>query len=152
MQQVKQEDLPQVKQEDIPQVKQEDIPQDKQEDKPQDKQEVKQQDKQEGQPKPAAPLVDVHVKVGPWIEFLDRRRKRLDKDNADAKLTDKEKAAKKEREKMRQMALTAFKQGDDTINLNLRRSGDQVDVKALFGEGILRFVGSLVADFAAEDV
>jgi len=102
------------------------------------------------QPKLDAPLVDVHVKVGPWIEFLDRRRKRLDKENADAKLTDKEKTAKQERENIRQMALSTFKQGGDTINLTLRRSGDQVDVKTIFGEGILRFVGSLMADFSAE--
>lgn len=93
-------------------------------------------------------FVESWTKIGPWIQFLDERRKRLDKDVDESKLNDLEKKQREERNQLRQDALDAFAGGKDTIHLKLQRQGGKVVGLTTFAEGILRFVGLQITGFA----
>jgi hypothetical protein len=47
------------------------------------------------------------------------------------------------------MAIDAFSKGQDTIHMQLKSDQKKVTGLTVFAEGILRFVGMAVADFAA---
>lgn len=80
-------------------------------------------------------IFDFYVKVGPWIELLDRKR-----------------GEKGENIDVRQMAIKAFKDGNDTIIGSLVRNGEQVNGRVVYNEGILRFVGSMIAKISKENL
>lgn len=78
-------------------------------------------------------FVDLTMKVGPWLDILDKQLE-----------TKGEPADRK-------MALTAFKQGGDTVQLQLRRTGKTVKGQTTLGTGILRFLGKKMAEFSKEN-
>ena len=92
--------------------------------------------------------VDTFIKLGPWIKYLDKRRKRLNKEDAGKELTEPEKTQRKERDERRQNALKAFAQGQDTITFKLQRVEKHIEGKMIIGEGILRFIGNEIAEFS----
>ena len=107
----------------------------------------------EGKPDPV--FAELYAKAGPWVELLDQRRKREAKKakvDAGKKLTAKEKRLRKELAEMRQSAIAAFKAGDDTVTLTLKRLDDHVEGRIRFGEGLLRFLGKQIAKFSAESL
>jgi hypothetical protein len=88
--------------------------------------------------------------MGPWIDYLARRRGRLDEGVNLADLTKEEKLARDDREEMRKIAIDVFKKGGDTIDGRLyvvQQPGKEprVEGQTTFGEGILRFVGTMMA-------
>ncbi|MBM79073.1 MAG: hypothetical protein CMJ78_00575 [Planctomycetaceae bacterium] len=90
-------------------------------------------------------FAELSIKVGPWIKFLDERRKKAAEENPPSK---EEKDANEQRDKLRQMALDAFEKGGDTVELRIDRVDSHVEGVTKFGEGILRFLGMAIADFA----
>lgn len=77
-------------------------------------------------------FASMFMKVGPW---LDLRQKRS---------PDKGDVAH------RKMAIEAFANGNDTINLNLRREEKNIKGKMVINQGILAFVGKMIAEFSKE--
>ena len=66
-----------------------------------------------------------------------------------SKLTKEEQSARKERAEIRDMAIKAFAQGQDTIHMQLKSDQKKVTGLTTYAEGILRFVGRAIADVAA---
>ena len=85
----------------------------------------------DAQPDPG--FVDLSVKVGPWLKVLDNQL------GADEGAAD------------RKLALKAFAQGKDTLQLQLRRDGKRVMGRTTLGTGILRFLGKKMAEFSKEN-
>ena len=92
-------------------------------------------------------FVELFVKVGPWIKFIDERRAKAAKDDPPS---DEEAEANAMRDKLRGMAIEAFDQGDDTIHTTIGRVDNHVEGVTKFGKGILRFIGMAIADFAEQ--
>ena len=78
-------------------------------------------------------FVDLAIKVGPWLKVLDNPL-----GSAEPSAT-------------RKMALKAFAQGKDTVELQLRREGTRVLGRTTLGTGILRFFGKEMAEFSKEN-
>ena len=78
-------------------------------------------------------FVDLAVKVGPWLKIIDQH------------LGTKGEAAD------RKLALAAFKQGGDTLQLQLKRTEETVKGQTTLGTGILRFLGKKMAEFSKEN-
>ena len=97
-----------------------------------------------------SPAVETFVKLGPWIKYLDKRRQRLDKENAGKELTEPEKTQRKESDQRRQNALKSFAEGHDTITFQLNRVDKHIEGKLIIGEGIFRFMGNEIAKFSEE--
>ncbi|MAG92925.1 MAG: hypothetical protein CMJ48_04160 [Planctomycetaceae bacterium] len=105
-------------------------------------------------------VIDGFLKVGPWINYLGKRRDRVNKeaDAAGKKLTTEEKKAREERDEVRKLAIAAFEDGDDTISGQLYRVEEEVNGKTVhraegqtvFGTGILRFIGTMMSRFSKE--
>ena len=85
----------------------------------------------DAQPDPV--FVDLSVKGGPWLKVLDNQL------GADEGAAD------------RKLALKAFAQGKDTLQLQLRRDGKRVMGRTTLGTGILRFLGKKMAEFSKEN-
>jgi len=93
-------------------------------------------------------FLETWAKLGPWIDYLKGRRERREADLDLSKLTKEEKAEREERIEMRDSAISAFAKGQDAIHMKLQRKDQKVTGLTVFGEGILRFVGSQIADFS----
>lgn len=79
-------------------------------------------------------FVDLRIKITPWLQLLDSRLGAKG-DAADRKL-----------------ALNAFQDGHDTVQLSLRRQGTKVVGQTTLGTGILRFLGKKIAAFSKENL
>ena len=89
-------------------------------------------------------FLETWASLGPWISYLKGRRERREADVDLSKLTKEEKAEREERIS----AISAFAKGQDTIHMKLQRKDEKVTGLTVFGEGILRFVGSQIAAFS----
>jgi hypothetical protein len=78
---------------------------------------------------PAAPFVAGMIKLGPWTELLHKRWGTTGN------------------VKVRERAVAAFKPGDDTLTIQLTRTDDKVDGMIKLMPGLLRFIGSSMAEF-----
>jgi hypothetical protein len=130
-----------------------------------------------GGPKTDATVLELVVTGGVGIEFLEKHFPKTDepapagsktatKSSGSSKSTAKstaksadskdEKAAERlERIRglgLRQVALDAFKEGNDTITVRLSREENTVKLNVRFDEGILRFVGKAVAKGVRENL
>ena len=94
-------------------------------------------------------FIETWTKLGSWIEYLKGRRERREEGQDLSKLTEEEKKAREERIELRDMAINAFEAGHDTIHTTMKSDQKKVTGMTTFAEGILRFVGTAVADFAA---
>ncbi|MGH7199193.1 MAG: hypothetical protein ACREJB_01220, partial [Planctomycetaceae bacterium] len=85
-----------------------------------------------GQPDPV--FLDVVAQMAPWTELFHQLR---------GELGDPE---------MRQLAVEAFKAGQDVTTLKLERAGDHIEGRWELQPGILRFFAKVLADFSAENL
>lgn len=102
----------------------------------------------EDQEKNDGTFIDVWAKLGPWLEYLKERRARREAGQDLSSLTKEEQTARKERAEIREMAITAFSEGKDTIHLQLKSEEKKVTGLTVFSEGILRFVGRVIGNVA----
>ncbi len=79
-------------------------------------------------------FVDLSVTAGPWLKAYDSR------------MGTKGEAAD------RKLAITAFKSGQDTIAVQLRRDKTRVLGQVTLGTGILRFLGKKMAQFSKDNL
>lgn len=93
-------------------------------------------------------FLTLFYRVGPWLELLDAQRVRLDAKPSDVKLSDAELKDKKERAAHRKLALDALKEGKDTIETKMDAKNGRVTGSTRFDEGLLKFIGTEVADFS----
>lgn len=94
-------------------------------------------------------FLETWTKVGPWIDYLKGRRERREEGQDLSKLSEEEKKAREERIELRDMAINAFAAGNDTIHTKMQSDQKKVTGLTTFAEGILRFVGTAISDFAA---
>lgn len=95
-------------------------------------------------------FLEIWAKTGPWVNFLDQRKKVVEANLDLTKLTPEEKKARDESEERRKTAIAAFEQGKDTIHMQLMRKDAQVIGITRFAEGILRFAGMTISSVAAK--
>lgn len=98
----------------------------------------------------ATNFLTAFYRLGPWLEFVDARRTRLDAKPSDVKLTDAELKDKKDRAAHRKLALEVFKEGKDTIETTINAKDRRVSGTTRIEEGILKFIGSEIAKFSNE--
>lgn len=79
-------------------------------------------------------FLDFFGQAGPWIELREKRNPQL----GDVKL--------------RQKAIEAFKAGEDTFTMQLKKDKDQIVGGLVAQPGILRFAGKVIADFSKENL
>ena len=87
-------------------------------------------------------------RVGPWVEFIDTRRNRLDALPSDIKLTEADVKDRKDRAALRKLALDTFKSGKGTFETKLDAKAGRVTGSTRLDEGILHFIGSAISDFS----
>lgn len=78
---------------------------------------------------PKAPFVNGMIKLGPWTELLHKRWGTTGN------------------VKVRERAVAAFKGGDDILTIQLTRTDDTIEGMIKLMPGLLRFVGSSMAEF-----
>lgn len=93
-------------------------------------------------------FIDVWAKLGPWLEYLKERRARREAGEDLSQLTKEEQMARKERAEIRDLAIKAFSEGQDTIHMQLKSQDKKVTGLTVFSEGILRFVGRVIGNVA----
>lgn len=102
-------------------------------------------------------FLTLFTRVGPWVEFLDTRRNRIDaigsdkKPPADQKLTEaelKDLKDKKDRAALRKLALDSFKEGKGTFETKIDAKDGRVTGSTRLDEGILHFIGAATAEFS----
>jgi hypothetical protein len=102
---------------------------------------------------PASPspvFLNVKIQFEPLIQVLD-----VLASSAPPPATPLDKAAQlaeKQRTRLRKLALEAFKGGEARLEAKLEKQGDEVRGQLSITEGVLRFVGGSIADFAAENL
>ncbi len=106
------------------------------------------------QAKPAPEKVDpafleVSMKFGPWVDLLEVMRKLEPKKENPTK---QEVEAEKERDQIRSLAIEAFKPGDELLTGKLHRDGNEIRGEMSVNEGVLRFIGSAIADFSKRNL
>ena len=102
----------------------------------------------EDQTKNDGTFIEIWAKLGPWLEYLKERRDRREVGLDMSKLTKEEQSARKERAEIRDMAIEAFGSGLDTIHMQLKSDQKKVTGLTTYAEGILRFVGRVIANVA----
>lgn len=102
----------------------------------------------EDQAKNDGTFIETWTKLGPWLDYLKERRERREAGQDLSKLTKEEKKALEERAAIRDMAIKAFSEGQDTIHMQLKSDQKKVTGMTTLAEGILRFVGRAIADVA----
>lgn len=102
----------------------------------------------EDQSKNDGTFIEIRAKLGPWLEYLKERRERREEGQDLSKLSKEEQSARKERAEIRDMAIKAFGEGQDTIHMTLKSDQKKVTGLTTYAEGILRFVGRAIANVA----
>lgn len=102
----------------------------------------------EDQAKNDGTFIEIQAKLGPWLQYLKERRERREAGQDLSKLTKEEQSARKERAEIRDMAIDAFSIGQDTIHMQLKSDQKKVTGLTTYAEGILRFVGRVIANVA----
>lgn len=103
----------------------------------------------EDQAKNDGTFLEIWAKLGPWLGYLKERRERREEGQDLSKLTKEEQSAREERAEFRDMAISAFSEGMDTILMKLKSDQKMVTGRTTYAEGILRFVGRAIANVAA---
>ncbi len=96
----------------------------------------------------ASNFLTLFYRVNPWLELVDARRVRMDAKPSDVKLSDADLKDKKERAAHLKLALEVLKEGKDTIETKLDAKNGRVTGSTRFDEGLLKFIGSEIADFS----
>ena len=93
-------------------------------------------------------FLTLFYRVGPLVELLDTRRARLDAKPSDVKLPEAELKNKKDRAAHRKLALEVLKDGKDSVETKLDAKNGHVSGSTRIEEGILKFIGTEIADFS----
>lgn len=93
-------------------------------------------------------FLTLFARVGPWVEFIDTRRARLDAVPSEKKLTEADLKDKKDRAAVRKIALDTFKSGKGTIETKLDAKDGRVTGSTRLDETILHFIGAAISDFS----
>lgn len=101
-------------------------------------------------PTTASPeFLSLDMRVEPWIRVLDAMRSKEPPSTS----TDKAQIEfEKQRDKTRKYALETLGSRDDIIQATLSRKGNEVHGTFDVHPGILRFIGTMLADFTAENL
>ena len=91
---------------------------------------------------------EVWGNMSPWMQYLLDRRARLTVD--EKSLTAEDKAMRKTKEGLLKTAVEAFKPGDATLHMKLERKDNEVFGRTTLSEGMLRFGGQKMVDFATK--
>jgi hypothetical protein len=107
---------------------------------------------QAAQPAPtttAPEFLTLQMRFGPWVQVLDVLRAK------EPPLVNPDKAAleaQKTQTRMRKYALDAFGSGEDLLSATLRREGGEVRGAMSINRGLFKFLGTVMADFSAENL
>lgn len=106
------------------------------------------------QAKPAPAKADpvfasLAIKFGPWIKLVDVIEK---KEPELVNPTKQQIQAKKEKDRIRSLALEAFEAGDDLLTAKLVREKSEIKGEMTITEGVFRFIGSAIANFSKENL
>ncbi|MFM9964637.1 MAG: hypothetical protein ACKV2Q_25820 [Planctomycetaceae bacterium] len=93
-------------------------------------------------------FLTLFTRIGPWIEFLEGRRARLDALPSETKLTEADLKDRKDRAALRKIAVDSFKAGKGTFETKLDAKNGRVTGSTRFDDGILKFIGAAIADFS----
>ena len=107
---------------------------------------------QAAQPAPAqvAPeFLALEMRFEPWVKLLDVMR---GNETPSTTTDEKEREAEKQRTRTRKHALASFAPGDDILKATLLKKSDTVAGEMEIQTGILRFLGTMIADFTAENL
>jgi hypothetical protein len=96
----------------------------------------------------ASNFLTLFGRLGPWVEFIDTRRTRLDAVPSDVKLTEADLKDRKDRAAIRKIALDTLKGSKGTFETKLDVKDGKVTGSTRFDEGVLHFIGSAIADFS----
>lgn len=91
---------------------------------------------------------EVWGNLSPWMQFLLDRRARVAVD--EKQLSEVDKSARKTKENLLKTAVEVFKPGDATMHMKLERKDGQVTGRTTLSEGMLRFGGQKMVDFAGK--
>lgn len=111
----------------------------------------------EGAGKKDDTAVTLQAHMAPLADTLDRivtrHRDKIDRSPKTEKDSKALRAAKTVRDlELEKVALHAFQKGKDTMSATLKGSGDSVELKAEFDEGILRFIGEALSKFVKDNL
>ncbi|MBI5756969.1 MAG: hypothetical protein HZA46_00460 [Planctomycetales bacterium] len=87
-------------------------------------------------------MIDLQMRLGPWLELLDGRRAKDDAAAPASAKTPEEKKKAKSRE-MRKLAVSTLKDCQDTLSFRLERDGQTVKLRAQFDECLLKLAGKI---------
>lgn len=94
-------------------------------------------------------FLSVEMRFEPWVKMLDLLRSK----EPPSKTTDEaELELEKQRNKVRKYALTTFADCDSVLTAKLAKTGDEVTGTLDVSECLLKLVGTLIADFTAENL
>lgn len=91
-------------------------------------------------------FIEAWANLGPVMQFLLDRRTRVTVDLT--KLSEEDKKARKTKEELLKTAVEAFKPGDGVIHMKIERKDNEVFGRTILQEGLLRFGGIKISDFA----
>lgn len=90
-------------------------------------------------------FVEVWSNLSPLMQFLVARRERQPDDS---NLPEADKKMRKTKLELMKTAVEAFKPGDGIIHMKIERQGEEVIGRTVLHEGLLRFGGMKITDFA----
>lgn len=104
--------------------------------------------------KPSMEFVSLFLKLGPWVEWRGRyitpadpaEEEKVVVEDATAE-GEEDNKPKVSQDELREIAIGAFKEGNDILTFALKRDGDRVTGGGQLDTGILRFAGHLLAKF-----
>ena len=100
---------------------------------------IEQAGEQGGDSPPPTQFVNVYAKLLPWLELQSQQPEPAGPANPKI-------------DKYRDMALDAFRQGNDELVLQVARAGNDIQGFFEVRAGILRFIGKAMADFSRENL
>lgn len=94
-------------------------------------------------------MIDLQMRLGPWIELLDGRRAKDDAAAPASAKTPEEKSKAKSRD-MRKVAVATLKDCQDTLSFRLELDGQTVKLRAQFDECLLKLAGKIAGKVVKE--
>lgn len=94
-------------------------------------------------------FLSLEMRLEPWVKMIDLLRSKQPPSNS----TDEtEIELEKQRNKVRKYALSTFADCDSVLTAKLSKTGDEVTGSFDVSECLLKFVGTMIADYSAENL
>jgi len=94
-------------------------------------------------------FLSLEMRFEPWVKMIDLLRSKQPPSNP---ADEAEREREKQRDKVRKYALSTFADCDSVLSAKLMKSGDEVTGSLDVSECLLKFVGTMIADFTAENL